>query len=267
MAYKIKDITSKPSPHAEPRDILSSKERFLFWMEENRGLVWGGILLIIAVVVVGITMNWLSEQKHEQVWELQGKAQNVYLDRPLDDVQKGRENIKQATGMFRELHETFPGTRGADVSLFLWGNSLMEVQDYQGAIEKYQKFIAANPRDVLVTGLVRQRLGLAYLLSGNRESALSTWQAILDDPKTLNKDQILFELAKLAESEENIQEAVAFYKQLMKDHPLSPFAGEAELRVKVLAPEEAKEPTDADLESSNTTEDVSGGRDMEEGGK
>lgn len=240
MAYKIKDITSKPA-HMEAQDILSSKERFLFWVEENRALVWGGILLILVVIVAVITLSWLSQNKHEEAWELQGKAQQIYLDRPMDDVTKGKDNLQTASTMFQEIQENFSGTRGADVSLFLLGNSLMEEQKFSAAIEKYKELIKAIPQDPVLTGLVQQRLGLAYLLSGDRESALSTWQAILDNPQTLNKDQIVFELAKLAESEEQTQKAVGHYKKLIQNYPLSPFSNEAALRLKVLAPEEGKE--------------------------
>jgi len=240
MAYKIKDVTSKPT-HTEAEDILSSKERFLFWIEENRTLVWGGIFLFVVVIVAVITLSWLSQRKHEEAWELQGKAQQIYLDRPMDDVTKGKGNLQTASTMFQEIQENFSGTRGADISLFLLGNSLMEEQKFSAAIEKYKELIKANTQDPVLTGLVQQRLGLAYLLSGDRESALSTWQAILDNPQTLNKDQIVFELAKLAESEKQTQVAVGHYKKLIQDYPLSPFSNEGALRLKVLAPEERQE--------------------------
>ena len=85
MGYKIKDITTKSST-VEPVQFLSSKERFLFFVEENRALVWGGIILGLVVIVAIVMLSWLSQQKQEQAWELQGQAQAVYLDRPLDDV-------------------------------------------------------------------------------------------------------------------------------------------------------------------------------------
>ena len=117
MAYKIKEIPSKTT-HVEAEDILSSKDRFLCWVEENRRLVWGGILLTVVVVVAVITLGWLSQKKHEEAWELQGKAQHIYLDRPMDDVKKAQGNIQAASTLFQEIQEKFSGTRGADVSLF-----------------------------------------------------------------------------------------------------------------------------------------------------
>ena len=65
--------------------------------------------------------------------------------------------------------------------------------------------------------------------------------AVLDNPHALNKDQVVFELAKIAEADGNVTEAVGQYKKVIQNFPLSPFASEAALRVKVLAPEEAKD--------------------------
>ena len=254
MAYKIKDNSDK-SATAEPVVALSSKEQFLFFVEEHRGLVWGGIFLVLVFIGGLVTFNWLSHQKEEASWELQGKAQQVYLDRPLDNVEKGKSNIKQASGMFQDILEQYPGTPSAKVSSFLLGNSLLEAEDYQGAIETYTSFIQKHSQDLILVGLVQQRLGLAHLLNGNREAAVSAFDAVLGNPHALNKDQVYFELAKLAESEEKTDDAVKHYKQLIQEFPLSPFSTEANLRVKVLAPEESQESVEAESSQGGAAEE------------
>ncbi|MEX2491269.1 MAG: tetratricopeptide repeat protein [Nitrospirales bacterium] len=241
MGYKIKDHSDK-SAAVEPVVALSSKEQFLFFVEEHRGLVWGGILLVVVLIGGLIILNWLSQQKQEEAWELQGQAQQVYLDRPLDDVEKGKSNIQRASGMFQDILNQYSATPSAKVSSFLFGNSLMDAENYQGAIEAYTSLVQEHAQDHILVGLVQQRLGLAQLLNGNREAAVSAFEAVLGNPDALNKDQVLFELAKLAESEEKTDEAVKRYTQLIQEFPVSPFSSEANLRVKVLAPEEVKEP-------------------------
>ena len=240
MGYKIKDNSAK-SATAEPIVALSSKEQFLFFVEEHRGLVWGGILLVVVLIGGLVTFNWLSQQEQEVAWELQGQAQQMYLDRLLDDVEKGKKNIQQASGMFQDILEQYPGTPSAKVSLFLLGNSLMEAENYQGAIDAYTSLTQEYSQDHILVGLVQQRLGLAHLLNGNREAAMSAFDSVMESPHALNKDQVLFELAKLAESEEKTDDTVKRYKQLIQEFPLSPFSTEANLRVTVLAPEEAQE--------------------------
>ncbi|WNM60874.1 tetratricopeptide repeat protein [Candidatus Nitrospira neomarina] len=248
MGYKIKDLGNK-TPMVEPAQFLSSKERFLFFVEEHRALVWGGIFLVLAVIVAIVTLIWLNQNNQEHAWELEGQAQTVYLDRPLDDVKKGQENIQKASGMFKEILDQFPGTPSAGVSSFLLGNSMIEEKNYQGAIDVYTSWVKEYGQNQILLGLVQQRLGFAYLLHGNREAALKAFDAVLANPHALNKDQVVFELAKIAEADENIPEAVEQYKKVIQEFPLSPFASEAALRVEVLAPEEAK-----DLPSSETIE-------------
>ncbi len=277
MGYKIKDHSEK-SAIGEPVVALSSKEQFLFFVEEHRGLVWGGILLIVVLIGGMVMVNWLSNQKQEEAWELQGQAQQLYLTRPLDDVDKGKSNIQQALGMFQDILSRYPGTPSAKVSSFLLGNSLMEEENYQGAIEAYTSLVQTHSQDQLLVGLVQQRLGFAQLLSGNREGAMKAFDAVLGNPQALNKDQVLFELAKLAESEEKTDEAVKRYTQLMQEFPLSPLSTEADLRVKVLAPEETpkaaevgtstgSEEDKAAPEIEDTPSGASGEGDLEEMGK
>ena len=266
MGYKIKGQSGK-SDVGEPVVALSSKEQFLFFVEEHRGLVWGGILLIVVLIGGLITLNWLSKQKQEEAWELQGRAQRVYLDRPLDDVEKGKANIQQASGMFQDILEQYPSTSSAKVSSFLLGNSFMEAGDYPEAIKAYTSFVQEYAQDRILVGLVQQRLGLVQLQNGNREGALSAFDAVLGNPQALNKDQVLFEMAKLAESEENTDEAVKHYKQLTQDFPLSPLSTEANLRVKVLAPEEAQESTEPETMTESATAQKTSEDQIEEGEK
>jgi len=121
------------------------------------------------------------------------------------------------------------------------GNSLIEEKNYQGAIDVYTSWVKEYGQNQILLGLVQQRLGFAYLLNGNREAALKAFDAVLANPHALNKDQVVFELAKIAEADENITEAVEQYKKVIQEFPLSPFASEAALRIKVLAPEDAKD--------------------------
>ncbi len=253
MGYKIKDHSDK-SAAAEPVVVLSSKEQLLFFVEEHRGLVWGGILLVVVFIAGLATFNWLSQQKEAESWELQAQAQQLYLDRPLDDAEKGKSNVQEASGMFQDILDQYPGTPSAKVSSFLLGNSLMDGENYQGAIDAYTGFIQKNRQDPILVGLVQQRLGLAHLLKGNQEAAESAFHNVLENAQAFNKDQVLFELAKLSEYEEKTDEAVKHYKQLIQEFPLSPFSTEANLRVKVLAPEEVEESTEPESKATDDGE-------------
>ena len=55
--------------------------------------------------------------------------------------------------MFQEVLEQYPTTPSAKVSSFLLANSLMEAEDYQGAIRAYTSFIQEYSQDLILVGL------------------------------------------------------------------------------------------------------------------
>jgi hypothetical protein len=57
---------------------------------------------------------------------------------------------------------------------------------------------------------------------------------ILETSGTLNRDQALFELARLEESLSRPDGASARYQELIKTYPNSPFTSEATIRTKIL---------------------------------
>jgi tetratricopeptide (TPR) repeat protein len=85
-----------------------------------------------------------------------------------------------------------------------------------------------------LAGLVQQRLAYSYLLKGDREQAAKAFTAIVETPGALLKDQALYELARLEESQSRPDGALAHYQELIKTYPTSPFTSEATIRTKVL---------------------------------
>jgi TolA-binding protein len=73
------------------------------------------------------------------------------------------------------------------------------------------------------------------------EEAEKAFSAIVKMHGALNKDQALFELAKIDERLNRPEGALARYQEIMKDHPQSPFATEASVRIKTLDARKAAE--------------------------
>ena len=73
---------------------------------------------------------------------------------------------------------------------------------------------------------------------------------MLQQPEALNKDQVLFEFGKLEEEEEHKDKALAYYKELIHQHPSSPLSGETSIRIKSLEPPQAEEPSTNETEAS-----------------
>ena len=259
MAYKIRDV-SKKSTIIDQTAQLSGKERVFFFVEQYRRAILGGALLVIVAILALGTVAWLEKEKSREALVLEGQAQSLYVDRVVDDQQKTKENLGKATELYRQILDEYPRTSSARLSLYLLGNTLMEQNDLPGAMKAYQQFLDQNRGDDMLVGLVSQRMAYAHLINGDQEAAVGKFSEVLSLPKALNKDQVLFELAKLEEAGEATEKALSYYKQLVEDYPASPYTNEASLRIKVLAPEESEpqakeegeEIGDAETESEET---------------
>ena len=239
MTYKIRHISKQVG--AENPQLLSRSERvWLFAELHRRALITGIIVAVLVMILLGVLL-WIQHQQGHEALALEHRAAQAYLDRSLDDVDAAKEKLQEAVTLYRQLIEEFPRTASARSAWYFIGNALAEQNDHAGAVDAYQHFIgqAGNPPALL--GLVYQRLGAGYLANGEREKGINAYTQVLQIPQTLNKDQVIFELAKLEEYEKHHGEALARYKQLLDEHPNSPYASEAALRVRILEPP-AEEP-------------------------
>ncbi len=259
MTYKIRHISRQVG--AENPQLLSRSERIWLFAELHRRALMTGIVVAIAVVILLGALYLVQHQQEQEVLVLEHQAAQTYLDRSLVDVDEATEKLQEAIALYRRIIEEFPRTASARSAWYMIGNALAEQDDDAGAIEAYQHFIDQAGNSPALLGLVYQRLGASYLASGNREKGIAAYMQVLQMPQTLNKDQVLFELAKLKEHETRNDEALARYKQLLDEYPNSPYANEATLRVKILEPpadepEAAKEePGQQESQEGNATGD------------
>ncbi len=234
MTYKLRHISKQVG--AENPQLLSRSERMWLFAELHRRTLITGIVVAIAVVILLGALYLVQYQQEQEALALEHQAAQAYLDRSLVDVDTATEKLQEAITLYRRIIQEFPRTASARSAWYMIGNALAEQDDHAGAIEAYQQFIDQAGNSPALLGLVYQRLGASYLASGDRAKGITAYMQVLEMPQTLNKDQVLFELAKLEEHEKRNDEALARYQQLLDEYPNSPYTSEATLRVKILEP-------------------------------
>lgn len=232
MPYKIK-VSPKGAPVTEAQ-LVSGVERWLALVREHRrAILTAAIVLLTAIAAIGAAL-WVEHRNAQQALEIQREATRFYLDRPTDQPAKADENLRKAITLYRQVVEQFPRSPSAHLSLYHLGNAMVQINDLAGAIAAYNTYVSTYGGNKLFLGMIYQRLGYAYLLNGERDKAVRAFEAALQVPGALNKDQVLFELGKLEEAQSRPEGALARYQELIKDYPNSPFAGEASVRIKAL---------------------------------
>ena len=232
MSYRIK-VPAKVDPLDETH-LLSGVERLLLALQEQRRalLIGLGVLLTAAAVIISII--WYDYQTTIKARDLDQEATLHYLNRPADDPKKAQEQLNRAVNLYKQVVDQYPRTPVAPLALFHLGNAQVLRSEVDAGIETYKRFLLLYNSNQSLLGLVQQRLAYAYLMKGDRDQAAKAFAAVLDIPGALNKDHVLFELAKMEESQSHPDGALAHYQNLIKNYPSSPFTSEAAVRVKVL---------------------------------
>ncbi len=232
MSYRIR-VPSKVDPLDEAH-LLTGVDRFLHLLQEQRRavIVGLGVVLVAGAVVAGVM--WYDYQSTLKARELDQEATLHYLNRPADDPKKSHEQLSQAITLYKQVVDQYPRSPVAPLALFHLGNAQVLANEVDAGIETYKRFMLLYSSNTSLLGLVQQRLAYAYLVKGDRDQAVKAFTGILEIPGALNKDHVLFELAKIEESQSRPEGALAHYQDLMKNYPNSPFTSEAAVRVKVL---------------------------------
>jgi len=262
MSFKIKD----PNRHLalENPVFMSKTERAWLFAEEHRSAIIGGVLVFILVGAFLGGLLWYKQDQNRLAMTLQHEAAALYLDRPLDDLTLSKQNLEQAITMFQEVLQKYPTSPAAELAQYFLGNARVEQQDYAAAISAYQAYIQNYQKNPVLLGLVYQRLGSAYLLQDDRPKAMEAFTTVLEIPGSVNKDQVLFELAKMEEAANATEQALRYYKRLVDQFPFSPYAAEAGLQVKALEHQTSTPDQEEALEGPATDSKEGGQEDKKE---
>ncbi|BCA54490.1 hypothetical protein W02_16300 [Nitrospira sp. KM1] len=240
MSYRIKVPTK--TLQVDEAHLISGLEHALFRLQEYRKpLLVAMVVFVLAAGIVG-GIFWSDHEAAKKAEGLEREATRLFMNRSVSDAQKADSALKQAIEQYRQIVTQYPRTPAAPLAQFHLANALVQANDLAGGIEAYQRFLLLYGSHPSLVGLIQQRLAYAYLLKGDRDQAVKSLTGIIETPGALNKDQALFELARLEESQSRPEGALAHYQELIKSYPNSPYTSEATFRTKILDTKKAPEP-------------------------
>ena len=251
MSYRIK-VPAK-TLQVDEAHMLSWLDHTLHGAQDYRRplLVGLGVLVLAAAVVGGVF--YVDRQAAQKAQGLEQEAMRFLTAPSTNDPQKADHALKEAIARYRQIVDQYPRTSTAPLALYHLGNTLVQANELSAAIEAYQRFLGLYGSNSSMAGLVQQRLAYAYLHKGERDQAVKALTGILETPGTLNRDQALFELARLEESQSRPEGALARYQELIKTYPNSPFTSEATIRTKIMDAKKSQESTPASTAPSTAT--------------
>ena len=232
MSYRIK-VPAKTLPVDEAHMLGSLDDALHRAGDYRRPLLVGlGVLVLAAAVVGGVF--YVDRQATQKAQDLEQEAVRFLTAPSASDPQKADHAYKEAIARYRQIVDQYPRTSNAPLALYHLGNTLVQTNELGAAIEAYQRFLTLYGSNLAMAGLVQQRLAYVYLHKGDR-------------------DQALFELARLEESQSRPEAALARYQELTKSYPNSPFTSEATIRTKIMETKKSQESTPASTPTDPAT--------------
>lgn len=234
----------KESP-TDPAHLVDSVEQAARQARENFRWLLAGVAVAVIAGAVVVGFLWMRQQNDRAAADLLHEATRSVTERSFmggPPAVRQPEELKKAADVFQKILTEFPRSSVAPQATYLLGNALGDLKDWEGAVKAYQEFLARYGTHRSLVPLVYQRLAYAQLAQGKVDEAEKTFTAVVKIPGAPNKDQALFELGKIDEILKRPEGALAHYQEIVKDHPSSPFAAEASVRIKTLDARKASAP-------------------------
>lgn len=186
----------------------------IFFLKNRKVLAGIGGAIVVAVVAFGGYRLYIDGQE--------GTAQNalsaVIYDFEADSLQKALNGSGGNEGLLA-IADGYKGTDAANLANFYAGVALLKQGKYDDAISHLQSFSSS---DLLVHARAQSLIGDAYLEKNQPAEAISYYQKASDyDKNEFFTPVYLMKLALAQEKANQAADAVASYKRVIEEFPLS----------------------------------------------
>jgi tetratricopeptide (TPR) repeat protein len=233
MPKVIKKRPVKKKP-VEESEVKSAALQALEKIKERQRHLIIGVSVIAAVVALFLGTSLYSTSKYKKAYSLERDANNFYYGENIDAVVPEKERLDKALELFIRSTDV----KVTPTNLFYLGNTYFRLNDYENAINEYNRFITKFKSETAILPLVYQKLASSYFKTGNNQAALETLGKLAALEGGIFKDTALMYEARYLEGAGNKDESLEKYRQIFSQFPSSPWAAEASAKV---SSEETKE--------------------------
>ena len=229
--FKIKK--EKPTV-MNPAQMVGSMEQLADAAREHWTWLIAGVAVAVVVAIAVAGYFWMWRQGDRAAEDLLHQGMRIFSQTSPAAAPPRPEELQKAVETFRKVVVEYPHSSAAPQAAYMLGNVLSDLKDWNAAGKAYEDFLSRYGDQKILVPLVYQRLAYAQLAQGKVDDAEKAFLTITKIAGAPNKDHALYELARIDEVLSRREGALAHYQELLKDHPRSPYAEEASIRIKTL---------------------------------
>ncbi len=232
--------------HLKENEFVSTVASATSWYRHNQGLFVGGVVAVIAVVVLASGYFWFQNRNEESAGALLGVAMTIYqapvvppssvpgATQAAGSFPSEKARYEAALKAFSEVADKYPSSVAGTAAKYHSAETLLSLGRATDAQQAYQTVIDKSGATIYGT---MARLGLAnvQLAAGQNDQAIKTFEelAAQRDGK-LPVDGVLMQLASAYQKMGKNAEARTTYKRVVDEFPDSPYVQTARTQMTLL---------------------------------
>jgi len=204
----------------EPDEFISTTARMISWTMENLKLILIGII-IGALVVVSLVF-WRIRARNREIEALNSFYRVSEILMSAEDTSS--KGYQEAIDEFERIQREYPHTDAFQLAQLQLGQGLLNLKQYEKAVETYRKFLDNEPREGLYRLLALQNLGYAYEGQGDYQRALDSFQSLVAKGESFLQPWGYLNIARCYEKLGKREEALNNYRIFLEKFPDSAMA-------------------------------------------
>lgn len=202
-------------------DIEELKHSAQDWFEQNKNLIYGGIAVVL-LLVVGLYWYFVMHKGPQEAMAQQElyKAQQSFDQDSFAVALNGRNVVGQQGNFIGllKLIEDYGGTASGNLAYYYAGTSFMHLGNFDQAIKFLENY---SGEDEVTQAMAYGMIGDAKSEKGDMEGALSYYKKAANySPKNQAiSPYFLRKAGLLSEKQGNTADAKAYYEQIKNDYP------------------------------------------------
>lgn len=208
-----KKNAQQPDNLQELESALTKTERFI---EENQKPITIAVIAVIVVVTafLGINRFYVQPRQDEAVSQM-FMAENYFESDSFNLAINGDGNYLG----FLDIIDDYKMTKAANLAKYYTGISYLHLGQFEDAIDYLDQF---NTKDLLLGPIAEGAKGDASLELGDMDAALSHYRkAYRMNENELTSPIYMMKAAKVLESQDNLEDALAIYQEIKSKFPES----------------------------------------------
>ncbi|MEI6244512.1 MAG: tetratricopeptide repeat protein [Acidobacteriota bacterium] len=232
--------------HLKQNEFVSGVATATHWYKDNQGAFVGGVVAVLAVIVLGSGYFWWQNRNQEQAGSLLGVAMTIYQAPvvPPSSVPGARQTpgsypsekarYEAALAAFSQVADTYPSSVAGIAARYHSAETLMSLGRPDDAQKAYQTVIDKAGTSIYAP-VARLGLATVMLASGKGEQAIKTFEELAAQRDgALPVDGVLMQLAAAYQKVGKTAEARTTYKRVVDEFPDSPYVPNARQQMTLL---------------------------------